>query len=75
MLKKIQVLLYPPKQPHWHGYIKKHVGVKTHVPLLSSLLTLKRFHTFLSISMLNFAKCCRLHIPAELKYRKVNIMK
>ena len=24
MLKQIQVQLYPPEQPHWHGDIKKH---------------------------------------------------
>ena len=23
-MKQIQVQLYPPKQPHWHGVIKKH---------------------------------------------------
>ena len=35
--------------------------------LVSLLSTLKRFHTFLSISFLTFGNCCQLGFPADIK--------
>ena len=57
MLKQIYVQLYLPEGPHWHyGDIKK-----IEILLLSSLLTLTRFHSF------SLGNCCWLCLPSEIK--------
>ena len=51
---------------HQNNLIDMERGIKKHW-CSSSLLTLKRFHTFFSISLLNLGKCCQLDLLAEIK--------
>ena len=62
-MKQIQVQLYPPEWPHWHGEIKKHWR--------SSGVFIVNFekvsHLFLAFYCFNLGSCCQLHLSAEIK--------
>ena len=55
------------RKRHWNNLIDMKTLRNIDVALLSLLLTLKRFHSFLQYFILEFEKCCHLGLPAEIK--------
>ena len=66
-MKQIQIQLYPPERPHWHGDIKKHWR--------SSGIFIVNFEKiplfFLVFALLNLGKCFRLRLPTEIKVQTI----
>ena len=70
MLKQIQVQLHPPEQPHCHGENKN-----IDIPLVSPLLTLKRFHTFSQYFIAEFGSVTGCVYQQRSKHKQVTITK